>query len=261
MKKTFFRKCLVLICALTLCFAFVGCGSSNQASNDELKKNKKDMMLEYYQSTLESWAESLINQLDTSDAATLVSDVEMGNISGANSTLVEFCNSWINTANEVGALVSINKIETKVSDETGTLCVINVDATYENFDSVAFEFVISDELEVTGAAINPSYSVGQKFYKAIMNTLIGMGTVFLVLIFISFIISLFKYINKFTNKEKKSDVAKEGVDNAIAQIVSNEEDLSDDCELVAVIAAAIAAYEGTSTDGFKVRSIRKVNRR
>ena len=40
------------------------------------------------------------------------------------------------------------------------------------------------------------------------------------------------------------------------------EDVTDDGELVAVIAAAIAASEGkTSTDGFVVRSIRKINRR
>ena len=31
--------------------------------------------------------------------------------------------------------------------------------------------------------------------------------------------------------------------------------------VIAVIAAAIAAAEGTTTDGFVVRSIRKVNRR
>ena len=37
-----------------------------------------------------------------------------------------------------------------------------------------------------------------------------------------------------------------------------EEELADDGELVAVIAAAIAAYEGsTSTDGFVVRSIKR----
>ena len=36
-----------------------------------------------------------------------------------------------------------------------------------------------------------------------------------------------------------------------------EQELVDDTELVAVIAAAIAAYEGTSTDGFVVRSIRR----
>ena len=40
-----------------------------------------------------------------------------------------------------------------------------------------------------------------------------------------------------------------------------EANLADDTELVAVIAAAIAAYEGAiSTDGFVVRSIRKINR-
>ena len=37
-----------------------------------------------------------------------------------------------------------------------------------------------------------------------------------------------------------------------------EEELADDGELVAVIAAAIAAYDGsTSTDGFVVRSIKR----
>ena len=47
-----------------------------------------------------------------------------------------------------------------------------------------------------------------------------------------------------------------------APVVEEVVDYSDDLELVAVIAAAIAAYEGeTSTDGFVVRSIRKVNKR
>ena len=36
---------------------------------------------------------------------------------------------------------------------------------------------------------------------------------------------------------------------------------TDNKELIAVIAAAIAAYEGTSADRFVVRSIKKANRR
>ena len=36
---------------------------------------------------------------------------------------------------------------------------------------------------------------------------------------------------------------------------------ADDTELIAVIAAAIAAAEGTTTDGFVVRSNRKINRK
>ena len=38
------------------------------------------------------------------------------------------------------------------------------------------------------------------------------------------------------------------------------EETVDDGELIAVIAAAIAAAEGTTTDGFVVRSIKKSNR-
>lgn len=47
---------------------------------------------------------------------------------------------------------------------------------------------------------------------------------------------------------------------APVQVPAVEEEV-DDTELIAVIAAAIAASEGTSTDGFVVRSIRKINRK
>lgn len=96
--------------------------------------------------------------------------------------------------------------------------------------------------------------------KALMNTLIGMGTVFLVLIFISFIISLFKYINQ---TDAKRTVAAEPVPSLIPAAPSveeteeAEEELVDDTELVAVITAAIAAYAGTSSEGFQVRSIKR----
>ena len=89
--------------------------------------------------------------------------------------------------------------------------------------------------------------------------MLGMGTVFVVLIFIAFIISLFKYIPaieaKFKKKPAQSE-AKKAEEKAVpaAPVV---EDAVDDAELVAVIAAAIAAAEGTTTDGFVVRSIKR----
>ena len=94
--------------------------------------------------------------------------------------------------------------------------------------------------------------------KAALNTLIGMGTVFAVLILISIIIACFGLIPKiqaaFAKKEEAPNVPVTPAVVAPAQTV--EED--DDTELVAVIAAAIAAYEGsTNTDGFVVRSIRR----
>ena len=99
--------------------------------------------------------------------------------------------------------------------------------------------------------------------KAALNTLIGMGTVFVMLIMISLIISLFNFIPKiqaaFSKKDKEEEAKNAGIDKAVTQIVAQEEPEADDTELVAVIAAAIAASEGAvSTDGFVVRSIRKV---
>lgn len=116
-------------------------------------------------------------------------------------------------------------------------------------------------------------SLGDRLATAGINTLICICVVFIVLIFISLIISLFKFIPKIEasaarRKEKKAagknenkTISSEAIENAISQIEEREEEeLSDDCELVAVIAAAIAASTGTQTDGFVVRSIRKVRR-
>ena len=49
--------------------------------------------------------------------------------------------------------------------------------------------------------------------------------------------------------------------SVVTQIEQREEQeqLTDDTEPVAVIAAAIAAYEGTSADGFQVRSIKRAS--
>ncbi len=125
---------------------------------------------------------------------------------------------------------------------------------------VIFTVVKPNSLKVKSFAVNPSYTFGEKMGKAGMNTLLGMGSVFCVLIIIIFVISLFSFLPKLTQKKDKKAEKKDSVDNTIAQIIENEENLVDDLELVAVIAAAIAAYEGTSADGFVVRSINKRKR-
>ena len=105
-------------------------------------------------------------------------------------------------------------------------------------------------LEATGTT-----SMADALADAGINTLLGMGTAFAVLILISLIISLFPMIGKIGKKQPAPAPAK-----LAAPEVVEEEDLSDDEELVAVIAAAIAAYEGSTSasgDGFVVRSIRK----
>ena len=77
-------------------------------------------------------------------------------------------------------------------------------------------------------------------------------------IFLAFLISLLKYIPMLLDKLSKKPEAPVKEEPKTSPIVSEpvvEE--TDDLELIAVITAAIAAQEGTSTDGFVVRSIRR----
>ena len=98
-----------------------------------------------------------------------------------------------------------------------------------------------------------------------MNTLLGMGVVFAVLILISLIISCFNFIpaieRKFSKKkaaEKKAAAPAVAAAPAPAPAAPAETAVTDDLELVAVITAAVAAARGTaSADGFVVRSIKR----
>ena len=150
----------------------------------------------------------------------------------------------------------------------GKQIIVEVQVTGEKKNATA-EIIFSNDkfLRMEAAALNPISSMGELMGKAGLNTLIGMGTVFVVLILISLIISCFGVIPKIQAGQaakkaaKTADAGAEGATgNVAAQPADQEEDQdgTDDCELVAVIAAAVAAYEGTgSTDGFVVRSIRR----
>ena len=125
------------------------------------------------------------------------------------------------------------------------------------------EIMMDEELNLTNIATNVTYSFSEVMTKAALNTLMGMGTVFAVLILIIALISCFAFIPKiqaaFSGKKEEKTVKETKV---VQQIIKTEEtyseDLSDDAELVAVIAAAIAAYEGSgSASGYVVRSLKR----
>lgn len=99
--------------------------------------------------------------------------------------------------------------------------------------------------------------------QAGLNTILGIGIVFIVLLLISFIISCFKIINKLvTGKQSLAPVPTTAPAPAV---IEEEEEVVDDLEIVAVIMAAIEAYEEemggyVPADGLVVRSIKKVNK-
>ena len=55
----------------------------------------------------------------------------------------------------------------------------------------------------TNLGFSPVYTTGELMMEGLGNLVIGMGVVFAVLIFLSWVISLFKYIHVFTDKADK----------------------------------------------------------
>ena len=125
---------------------------------------------------------------------------------------------------------------------------------------------IQAEFTDMSAGVVEDTSMGALLKTATVYTIIGIGTVFLVLIFISILISCFKYIHAWEESKKKAaapaptpKAAAPAVKPVAAAPAVTGPDLSDDAELVAVMTAAIAAYEGSATsNGLVVRSIRRV---
>ena len=80
--------------------------------------------------------------------------------------------------------------------------VINVEVLGSSHNATVEIILDSALVSYIGITTNVHYSTGEIMLKAGMNTLIGMGTVFAVLILISLIISCFTLISKFEKKQK-----------------------------------------------------------
>ena len=109
-------------------------------------------------------------------------------------------------------------------------------------------------------------TLGNKLATAGGNTITGLLVVFTILIGLSLIIASFKFIGKAGGEvkpEKKdapkaSPAAAKAAPAERAAAPAPAEDPSKDQELIAVIAAAIAASEGKPVEGYRVRSIRRL---
>ncbi len=172
--------------------------------------------------------------------------------------------SWESVMDDLGALVSDETADVEIVDDG---YAARIQAQFEKRNA-EFSLIVDEDLSVISSiTISPEYTTGEKLAKAGMNTLMGMGVVFLVLIFISWIISMFKYISKFEEGMKKKAAAPAPAPapapvQAPAPAPVQEEEVSDDTELISVIAAAIAASEGKETaEGLVVRSIKRVPNR
>ena len=266
------KKLLTLICAVTCIFTLTACGKTETVSEFEQAKY----------SAAEQRAQQIVQPLFTDylcqghpfveygipaeDIGTLsMEEIEFiisdtFGLEAEGNAIVTGIDSFQSAIETIGGITSVGAAEIKVD---GNEIIVNVEVTGSKKNATA-EIVLSNDmfLKIKSASLNPKATIGELMGRAALNTLIGMGTVFVVLILISLIIACFGFIPKIQKNLAEKKAAKQA---AAAPVASATEvpaaetvDETDDLELVAVIAAAIAASQGaSSTDGFVVRSIRR----
>ena len=166
---------------------------------------------------------------------------------------VQLIESWTAVKDDLGAYIGV--LECEVEESTSELTV-TMKFDFTNRDITMVYSANSESANITFDKVLTKMEI---LKKAGLNTLIGMGTTFIILIFISLLISTFSFIPKlFGNKktDKTESVEEKKVE---LPVETAAEELTDDLELVAVITAAIAAAEGTSADGVVIRSIKRAD--
>ncbi len=274
------KKILAMLCMITCIFGLTACGSGQETRSDSLESkiqiaealSLQAIVPTYTRYMVEGEAEKTLDALTGEEIAYIMEanlsataqQVGFDKISFNSAGVIDSINSFSSAYETMGAVTGYGEPETVVKDDE---LIITIPVTGEKKEgSVEVIFSTKRFLLVESCTINAKLGMGEMMEKAALNTLLGMGTVFCVLILIMAIISAFGIIPKIQKKaaDKKADKKKETASVVAAAPVAEAaaENLTDDCELVAVIAAAIAASEGAaSTDGFVVRSIRRARRR
>ena len=239
------KKLLAILGVITCMVGLCACGQ--EEAKTQTAGADEEALLQY--------GETTVQQIDTI--------VSQGAIEqyAADAVIYNGLLDWQNALEDIGNFEGTNGGTVDISDEE---IVVSINISGSDHNAVMDIVFAADMSGYEGISTNIKYTTAENMGRAAMNTLIGMGTVFVVLIIISLIISAFSVIPKLEATMKKSgkqETAQPAKAAPVAVPAVVEEELSDDTELVAVIAAAIAAYEGSgSTDGFVVRSIRKSNK-
>ena len=242
--KQYMKRVLLVLSMVVSLFALSACSNKNAAEAETM-----DPQTASYISQI---SENLLQTIAEMDEAT-AEESETGLLKQGEDGLASGLTSWIGVMKDTGAFVSVLSSDTELGEDD--------QAQFEkrNVEFKAFYTMDpqSQNLNPVSLTFSPEYTVGENMAKAGMNTLLGMGTVFLVLIFISILISCFKFISVFENKMKAKNAAPAPAAAPVAAPAAEEEELVDDLELVAVITAAIAASTNSSTDSLVVRSIKR----
>ena len=120
-------------------------------------------------------------------------------------TFLNGLDGWLGLKEEFGQLQSISEPQMSSDKDSVTALLIVNDSTRDGKITV----IMDKNNKITSITTSADYTVGENMEKAGLNTVMGIGTVFVILILISILISCFSIIPKLEEVfERKMDQAR-----------------------------------------------------
>ena len=240
--KKFLSKLSVFLLVLSMTLG-LGCTTAFAYSDDDVT-----YVTEYF---FQAWNETDFQQY-----------IDMGLVTDAAS--IEQYTRWQEIKNQIGDYEEQTEVRIEEVEETIIVTLVEKFTNSSVHFTVTFDKAAAEQ-DPSSAILSieaelPTVTGGEAtMAKAAMNTLMGMGIVFLVLIFISLIIWMLKFVPALLEGKKKQETIEETTASTTTAVAT---EAADDTELVAVITAAIMAMRaeengGAADSGFVVRSIRR----
>lgn len=253
------KKIIGMLC---VCLCILGLAACGQDPKEVDYNGMTYQELEEYANT--TWAR--IQSMDTVQMEAVVAQIEGLSESErirlleANEGMEEeltLIKSWLTVKSQAGEFVGVDSF---VITKSGKNTTTDLTLEFEKRPVLLTVVYQNRDMSVETVTVDLVYTTGEKLQKAAMNTVMGMGTVFIMLIVICLIISCFGIFPKLEQRRKaKQAPVQEPKQQApkLMQAPEPEPEQTDDLELIAVIAASIAAYTGQSESDFVVRSIKR----
>ncbi len=263
--KRSMKKLLGLLLLLTLAFTLTACAEQQKVPNEETYQEKSDRYVEMVSSMspeeLAAQVSNLEENFEDFEQEVALYPYIYGQGAKFDFTAEAYMSllkSFEANQDDLGAFVQLKEYEGG-TEKDGE---ISYSAIYEfEKHDLRLTLLYDKNNVITTVTADPIYTTGEILEKAALNTVLGMGVVFAVLILICLIISCFGFIPaieaKFSKKKKEALPVAAPAAPAAAPVAAPVVEETDDLALVAVITAAVAASLGTAEDGFVVRSIKR----
>lgn len=241
MKNRIITTLLVIVCVLFL----AACGGASETVTVPAELELTEEQRQQWYDSASQFVLAMNEAVKTGQAEAQMDDPVYG----------PAFSGWENALRDIGEVQDIEGKSCTFTKKDGTVTV-RVKGSRHDAD-VVFTMESADQAYVvTAITTNVEFSMDEKVQQAGMNTVLGMGTTFAILILLALVITVFGAVmNRAAGRTKKAagkasapKPAAAPVKAAEAPAVENTaEPAPGEDELIAVISAAVAAAESDGT--------------